>query len=466
MANEGLTFEIGADTRRIESALQKFEQSTDSLARKLDTGFGLLDARIGLLRGGLAAIQDQVGKSGNALSKFLKILGAFSGIAPIEETGKALADLSDESAQAEKNIAKFTGIEPRGLLKTFKELVSQAAILRTATKEQLSVFGTDEDVAAIVATQEQLVRGLTQQSERRRRELRSQIDNETVLGRLLPNANFENRGSSIEKRRRLDETLQVLKEISAIADNPSVRSRIDDVLRPRSAPRFRQGGALEPRSPREVELASSETGIARATGQMAGAAERTDQALSQQLGTIRKLDGAARDLGFTFASSFEDAVVEGRNLSDVLQGLERDILRILTRKLVTEPLAGAVTGLIGSGIGAFAGQFHGGGQVGSTPVPGRVVPASFFDGAPRFAGGGMVGRVPSLAPGEVPAILHRGEIVRTPAQEAALRRNGGSSGETRIVVNIQTPNPRAFNESRGQIQAMLADAVSAGRRNR
>ncbi len=181
--------------------------------------------------------------------------------------------------------------------------------------------------------------------------------------------------------------------------------------------------------------------------------------------SIRNLDSAARDLGFTFASSFEDAVVKGRSLSDVLQGLEQDILRILTRKLVTEPLAGAVTGLIGSGLGVLSGEFHGGGRVGSASVSDRVVPASLFAGAPRFAGGGLVGRVPRLAPGEVPAILHRGEIVRTPAQEAALRRSGGG-GDTQIVVNIQTPNPRAFNESRGQIQAMLADAVGAGRRNR
>ena len=159
-------------------------------------------------------------------------------------------------------------------------------------------------------------------------------------------------------------------------------------------------------------------------------------------------------------------MVEERNLSDVLQGLERDILRILTRKLVTAPLAGALTGLIGRGLGAFAGEFHGGGQVGSTSVPARVVPASFFAGAPRFAGGGMVGRVPSLGPGEVPAILHRGEIVRTPSQEAALRRNGVGAGDTQIVVNIQTPSPRAFNELRGQIQALMADAVRAGRRNR
>lgn len=195
------------------------------------------------------------------------------------------------------------------------------------------------------------------------------------------------------------------------------------------------------------------------------ALETITQKSGETRSSLRNLDSAARDLGFTFASSFEDAVVEGRRLSDVLRGLEQDILRILTRKLVTEPLAGAVTGLIGSGLGVLSGEFHGGGRVGSSSVSDRVVPASFFAGAPRFAGGGLVGRVPRLAPGEVPAILHRGEVVRTPAQEAALRRSGGG-GETRIVVNIQTPNPRAFNESRGQIQAMLADAVGAGRRNR
>ena len=74
--------------------------------------------------------------------------------------------------------------------------------------------------------------------------------------------------------------------------------------------------------------------------------------------------------------------------------------------------------------------------------------------------------MPRLAPGEVPAILHRGEVVRTPAQEAALGRAARRDGDTQIVVNIQTPNPSAFNESRGQIQAMRADAGRAGRRFR
>jgi len=184
------------------------------------------------------------------------------------------------------------------------------------------------------------------------------------------------------------------------------------------------------------------------------------------------LAAAARDLGLTFASAFEDAVVEGRRLSDVLRGLERDILRILTRKLVTEPLAGAVSSLVGDGqalLGDVIGAslFHRGGKVGASGADRRLVPASFFQDAPRFAGGGVVGAIPRLGPGEVPAILHRGETVRTPAQEAA--RVGEVAGAVIIqpgAVVIQTPDPASFDQSRGQIEAMLADAVRRGRRNR
>ena len=59
---------------------------------------------------------------------------------------------------------------------------------------------------------------------------------------------------------------------------------------------------------------------------------------------------AAEQLGFTFASAFEDAIVEGEKLRDVLKGLAQDVLRIFVRMTVTQPLAGALAG-------AFAGAF-------------------------------------------------------------------------------------------------------------
>lgn len=68
----------------------------------------------------------------------------------------------------------------------------------------------------------------------------------------------------------------------------------------------------------------------------------------------------AQELGMTFTSAFEDAVVAGKSLSDTLRGLAQDLLRIATRKLITEPLGAAFTSALG---GMFGGAKAGGGDV-------------------------------------------------------------------------------------------------------
>jgi hypothetical protein len=82
---------------------------------------------------------------------------------------------------------------------------------------------------------------------------------------------------------------------------------------------------------------------------------------SEQLNGLQretaKTDDVARSLGFTFSSAFEDAVVEGRKAREVLQGIFKDILRIIIRKAVTEKLAG----LAMSGLGSLMSLFSGGG---------------------------------------------------------------------------------------------------------
>jgi len=67
-------------------------------------------------------------------------------------------------------------------------------------------------------------------------------------------------------------------------------------------------------------------------------------------------------LGLTFQSAFEDAVVGGKNFSDVLKGLEQDILRIVIRKSVTEPLGKFVTGALGNLFSFDGGGYTGGGS--------------------------------------------------------------------------------------------------------
>jgi hypothetical protein len=61
---------------------------------------------------------------------------------------------------------------------------------------------------------------------------------------------------------------------------------------------------------------------------------------------VKDANSAARELGLTFTSAFEDAIVGGKKFSDVLKGIEADILRVLVRKAVTEPL---LEGLFGRG---------------------------------------------------------------------------------------------------------------------
>lgn len=76
---------------------------------------------------------------------------------------------------------------------------------------------------------------------------------------------------------------------------------------------------------------------------------------------IEKSKSLAEELGLSFTSAFEDAIVGGKKFSDVLKGLEQDILRIVTRKLVTEPLGNAISGAVkGSDIFGGISKFFGG----------------------------------------------------------------------------------------------------------
>ena len=99
--------------------------------------------------------------------------------------------------------------------------------------------------------------------------------------------------------------------------------------------------------------------------------ERSQQRVQQA--TARTSD-TARELGLTFSSAFEDAIIKGESFSKVLQGILQDIARIVVRRTITEPLGTAVTsslagfdfGSIFSGLGsALGGLFRAeGGPVG------------------------------------------------------------------------------------------------------
>ncbi len=133
---------------------------------------------------------------------------------------------------------------------------------------------------------------------------------------------------------------------------------------------------------------------------------------------VRETGDAARELGMTFTSAFEDAFVEGNKLRDVFDGLMKDILRITTRKLVTEPFADLFSDFA-KGLGASS---SGGGWM-------QALMSSLFGGGGQnlvgvFAGGEDFVQRDGLA------MVHRGERIVT-----AEDNRRGSSGATFHITN-------------------------------
>lgn len=143
---------------------------------------------------------------------------------------------------------------------------------------------------------------------------------------------------------------------------------------------------------------------------------------------LEKSKSLAEELGLTFTSAFEDAIVGGKSFSKVLQGLQQDIIRLVTRDQVTKPLATAITGM-------FSGGGSGGGIGGA--LSGLFSKLFSFDGG-GYTGsgsrtGGLDGKGGSLA------MLHPNETVI----DHSRGQRAGASITVNIVQNFAPGTTRA-----------------------
>jgi hypothetical protein len=140
---------------------------------------------------------------------------------------------------------------------------------------------------------------------------------------------------------------------------------------------------------------------------------------------------------------------------DLVTSMIADLAKLAARRFILGPIANALSGALGSAGGLFANILHAGGLVGS-PGPGRMVPALAFAGAPRMHAGGWAG----IKPDEVPAILQRGERVLSRREAAGYGRTSAPV----VNVTIMARDAESFRQSRTQVAADIARAVSLGRR--
>jgi len=161
-------------------------------------------------------------------------------------------------------------------------------------------------------------------------------------------------------------------------------------------------GILE-KSREDIQLLAKAFDEGRITEEQFSEAAQTR--LGQLGDKVKEVDNFARDMGLTFASAFEEAVIGGRSLADVLKGLVQDVERIVLRKTVTEPLGksveSAISGSSGGGLWggikslfgfASGGSFTVGGSGGtdSQLVAFRATPGEHVSVAtPAQRGGGI-----------------------------------------------------------------------------
>jgi len=172
-----------------------------------------------------------------------------------------------------------------------------------------------------------------------------------------------------------------------------------------------------------------------------------------------------KGIGDSLVSAFQSAeqavgnfVRTGRiNFRSLVASMMADLAQLSARRFLLGPLANVLSGALGKAGGAgglLAGVFHAGGVVGG-PAPSRMVPAMAFASAPRMHSGGWAG----LRPDEVPAILQRGERVLSRREVAA-----DPARAAPVNITIQARDAESFRQSRAQIAADIARAVSLGRR--
>lgn len=189
------------------------------------------------------------------------------------------------------------------------------------------------------------------------------------------------------------------------------------------------------------------TGIEQAiAGMRAQLAQMQDEFAGDALTSLR--DGMA-GLFTDIATGSKSA---GDALKDFVRGFAQQMAALAARALATFVLLSTLDAIYpglgratAAALGVSSGVKHTGGIVGSGIT--RTVDPLVFAGAPRYHSGGIAG----LKPGEVPAILQKGEEVLT-KQDPRHQANGGASGNGTRVVNVfdQAFVPDQMNSAAGE----------------
>lgn len=177
----------------------------------------------------------------------------------------------------------------------------------------------------------------------------------------------------------------------------------------------------------------------------------------------RKLQEAfdfAKDVTKGFFSDIMQGLRDGEGLWRSFADAAANALQKIADKLLDMALDQAINGFLRSIMGAFGGGLGGGfpsapsvgvglyhtGGIAGHPSMQRSVNPAIFMNAPRYHNGGIAG----LRPGEVPAILQRGERI--------IPANANHSNDNQLTINVNVSGARGNAE----IEEMVYQGVASG----
>lgn len=146
---------------------------------------------------------------------------------------------------------------------------------------------------------------------------------------------------------------------------------------------------------------------------------------------LRQTDMLTRQVGMTFTSAFEEAIMQGNNLRDVVSGLTGDLAKLTIRRSITEPLFNFASTAI---TGALGGQSYANTQLSVTPNHQSV--KGFASGGDHLGGFRIVGeRGPELEATGPSRIFNADQTARI--LSGASNKGGGRGMVVNMPISIQ-----------------------------
>lgn len=410
----GIIKELNKELVALEASRKKLQKTGGGLLNELVAGGDLkeLDQKIAIVKNkiaGFTKFQSKIDRAttdtpaappSSTVPGLKDFIGGDSAKSKKSETGKS------EAEAAAEDVAK--------LLKSFQDATAPSRELSESLQEQLDVYSKIDpkvkDYLQNIIAQTSAQEAFTRAAEQTNEEMLAVQESDDAA-----QARYD--AYSKEYTAILEETQDInLQMIKSDEKRAAAQLEIDHERR------------VERISNMEIEADEIEALLEAENERFAAAAKKNADGL-------KKTKTIGQELGLTFKSAFEDAIVGGKKFSDVLKGIEEDLVRMLARRTVTEPLL--------KGIGGFIDDFDFG---------------ALFSGL-GFASGGR----PPL--NKLSLVGERGPELFMPDSTGRIIPNnalGGSNVTVNIIGAPAQPEVRQRNDGNGGMSVdVIFDAVKS-----